>query len=99
MVNEELRKYLEENHPDSVIFDNPAFDNSVVGISTDGNLIYDIEQMTEELSKDDNISAEEALEFIDYNTVRILPYIYSTAKPIIVDFSIKELYNLDREER
>lgn len=93
MKNEILRNFLEENSPDSVIFDDPAFDNSIVGLSSEGNLVYDLQKMIEELATDDNISTDEAYEFIDYNTMRILPYISSNKKPIIVDFEFKELYN------
>ena len=93
MKNEMLRKFLEENSPDSVIFNDPAFDNSIVGLSSEGNLVYDLQKMIEELAENDKISTDEAHEFIDYNTMRILPYIASSKKPVIVDFEFKELYN------
>ena len=98
MINEEIREFLAEHSPESVIFDDPAYDNSIVGISTDGCLVYDFAKMVKELSQDDGISEEEALDFIEYNTVRILPYI-ATSRPIIVDFDIDELYTISREER
>lgn len=93
MVNEELRHFLQENSPDSIILNDPAFDNSIVGISSEYNLIYDLNKMIVELSEDNGISTDEAYEFIDQDTMRILPYIKESTKPVIVDFSFHELYN------
>lgn len=85
MINIELREYIESLNPYAVLFDNPAFDNSIIGISTSGNIIYDLKLMIEELATDDNITYEEAADFIDYNTIRALPYITEGDKPIICD--------------
>ena len=93
MKDEMLREFLRENFPESVIFDNPEFDNSIVGISSQGNLIYDLDRMVQELAEDDNISEDEAFEFIDQDTIRLLTYISQDTKPMIVDFNFKELYN------
>lgn len=93
MKNEELRKLLDTDYPDTILFDNPAYDNSIVGISTDGCLVYDFYKMAKELSEDDNITIEDAIEFIEYNAVRALPYVPYETRPIIVDFRFLELYN------
>lgn len=85
MVNTELREYIGDLNPAAVLFDNPAFDGSIIGISTSGNIIYDLELMVEELANDDNITYEEAADFISYNTIRALPYITEGDKPIICD--------------
>lgn len=49
----------------------------------DGRVIYDIEKMADELASDDNISTEEAMDFIDYNAIRSLPYAGEKA-PVVV---------------
>lgn len=74
-----------------IVFDNPDFDSAIIGISTDGcvvydyNLVvYDYNLMVEHLSLEDNMSREDAADFIDYNTIRTLPYIGHGA-PIIVN--------------
>lgn len=85
MINEELREYIKSLNPDAVLFDNPSFDNSITGISTEGNIIYDLESMVEELANDDKISYEESADFISYNTIRALSYITEGDKPIICD--------------
>ena len=70
-VNKEIRENLPE---DSIVFDNYAYDNSIIGVSTDGRVVYSYEKMVGELVKDEGISEMEAMEWIDYNTVRALPY-------------------------
>jgi len=83
MVNEKLRKYLFDNEYNSIIFDSPSFDNSIIGISSDDNLIYDYFLMIEELCEDENMSQDEAMDFIDYNTLRSIHYMSDGAIPII----------------
>ena len=80
MVKPEIRERLDEG---ALVFDNPAYDNSIIGKTFDGRAIYDIDKMAEELSEDDGISVEEAADFIGYNAVRSLPYAGEKA-PVVV---------------
>ena len=62
--------------PDSVVkFVDPSFDDAVVGITSDGRLVYDYDAMVRLLAAHDGMDEEAAAEFIDYNTVRSLPYV------------------------
>ena len=70
-VNLELRAELPE---DTIIFDNMSYDGSIVGVTTDGRVVYDYDKMVEELMQDEKWSYEDAVEWIDYNTIRALPY-------------------------
>ena len=79
-INMNIREILPEG---AIILDNSAFDNSIIGVTLDGRLIYDYDKMIEELIKDDGMSFDEAMEWIDYNTIRALPYAGSGA-PIII---------------
>ena len=67
---------------DIIYFTNPSYDSAFVGISTDGRAIYDFELMVKYLVNDWKMTEEEAQEFIQYNTVRALPYIGNS--PIII---------------
>ncbi len=87
-INEELRMDLDE---DAVVFDNPSFDQSIVGVTTDGRVVYDYEKMILELMKDDDITEEEAIEWIEYNTIRAIPYAGDMA-PIIAHMLKGGLY-------
>jgi hypothetical protein len=80
MVNQKVRDRLDD---DALVFDNPAYDNSIIGQTFDGRAIYDIDSMAEELSSDDEITLEEAMDFIDYNAIRSLPYAGDKA-PVVV---------------
>lgn len=80
MVRPEIRELLYDG---ALVFDNPAYDNSIIGQTFDGRAIYDIEAMAEELAADDGISLEDAMDFIDYNAVRSLPYAGENA-PVVV---------------
>lgn len=70
-VNLELREELPE---DAIIFDNMSYDGAIIGVTTDGRVVYDYDKMLEELAKDEEWTYEEAMEWIDYNTIRALPY-------------------------
>ena len=83
--NKDKRLELEE---DTIVFDNPNFDNSIIGITTDGKAVYDYDKMVAELMEDDNISEQEAIDFIEYNTIRAIPYAGEMA-PVIM-YSFKE---------
>jgi hypothetical protein len=80
MVKHEVRDRLDDG---ALVFENPAYDESIIGQTFDGRAIYDIEKMAEELSVDDGISIEEAMDFIDYNAIRSLPYAGNKA-PVVV---------------
>lgn len=84
MIDIEKRKQLP---PDALVFDNNSYDGSIIGTTLDGRVIYCLEMMIEELMEDEGISEEEAIEWIEYNTIRSLPYAGPKA-PLIV--SIEE---------
>lgn len=69
---------------DALRFENPSFDNSIVAVDYDGRLIYDYDLMVEELMKQDNMSGEEAIDFISYNILRSLDYMTDKKKPIVI---------------
>lgn len=80
-INKEIREALPE---DSLVFDNASYDNSIIGVSTDGRVIYSFNKMVKELMADDGCSELEAIEWIEYNTIRSLPYMGENA-PIICE--------------
>ena len=78
----------ETGHEDAVVFDGPDFDSAIIGVTTDGCVVYDYEKMVQKLQDDDGMTREEAIEFIDYNTIRALPYIKN---PPIVMYRLEDL--------
>lgn len=67
---------------DAVVFDCPAFDEAIIGTSTDDRVVYSYSKMIDCLMTNDGMEYEEAVEFIDYNTIRSLPYIENA--PIVM---------------
>ena len=85
----ELQAFLvERGDTESVFFTNPVFIDAIIGISDDGRIVYSYSKMVENLMLNDNMNYEDAIEFIEYNTVRSLPYMGEHA-PIIV-YSISD---------
>ena len=79
-VNQQLRDELPE---DAIVFDNMSYDGSIIGVTTDDRVVYSYDKMVEELMQDEEWSYEDAVEWIDYNTIRALPYAGENA-PIIM---------------
>lgn len=70
-------------YEDSIIFENPDYDSAIVGVSDNGEVIYDFDKMVEHLMAEEDMTAEEAADFISYNSIRSLPYVGEGA-PIIM---------------
>ena len=76
-------KLQELDFEETIILENPSYSTAITGISSNGNLIYDYDLMIEYLIEHDNMSYEDAVEFIDYNTIRAIDYM-GEFKPIIM---------------
>lgn len=81
MSNREILYDL--GYEDSVVFDNPDYDEAIIGVSHDGRVIYDMDLMIEHLMVHDGMTEMDAVDFIDYNTARSIPYAGECA-PIIM---------------
>lgn len=69
-------------YDDVAIFSNPDYASAFIGISEDNRAVYDYDKMVKYLVDKDGMNNIEAIEFIEYNTIRALPY-YENA-PIII---------------
>lgn len=79
-INPKVRELLP---PEAIVFNNPSFDNSILGVTFGGAVIYDFDAMVAEMMEDEDMSRGDVIDFIEYNTIRSLPYI-SEHTPIIV---------------
>lgn len=83
-MNQAIRDALcDMGHEEAVVFDGPDYDEAIVGVTDDGQVVYDYDAMVECLMKQDNIGRLEAIEFIEYNTMRALPYFENA--PIVMN--------------
>jgi hypothetical protein len=58
---------IDQADPEAIVWD--GFDEAIIGRDNVGRLVYDIDLMVETLTRDDEMSEEEAMEFLDYNTL------------------------------
>ena len=79
-INLEVRKLLPN---DAVVFENISYDNSIIGITFDGRVIYDYNLMVFELMNDEGWSYGDVIDWIEYNTLRSIPYAGDKA-PLVV---------------
>lgn len=81
---QDLKELLQElDKPNTIMFESPDYASAVIGLTDDDCLVYSYEKMIQHLVNGGGMSEEEAIEFIDYNTIRALPYA-GELKPIIV---------------
>lgn len=76
-------KLLEYGCDGAVYLTEPSYDDALVGVTHDGRAVYDFDMMVECLVSCDDMTSDEAAEFIDYNVIRALPYMGDMA-PIIM---------------
>lgn len=101
MEDKKLRKALEqyveeygfEEDELPIILDSHAYDGSIVGITESNRLVYDYEKMIQEFARDEGCSELEAQEWVDYNTMRAIPYM-GDKKPIVIVKTVEELLDI-----
>lgn len=80
MTNREILSDLDYEY--LLVFENPDYDDAIIGVSHDDRVIYDYDKMIVCLMREDNMSLEEAMDFIDYNTMNSL--CFESRGPIIM---------------
>lgn len=60
---------IEDLPPETIVFDSPSYETALIGISHDGRAIYDYDKMVAFLIYEDSMTEEEAIDFIEYNTI------------------------------
>lgn len=70
-------------YEDVLLLDSYSYDDALIGVTEDGRAVYDFNKMVAWLMETEGFSQEEAIEWIEYNTIRALPYMGPEA-PIIM---------------
>ncbi len=65
---------------------NYSYDSALIGVSEDNRAVYDFDLMIEWLMLEEGFGYEEAIEWIEYNTIRALPYMGDGAPIILYKF-------------
>ena len=64
----ELAKDSEALKPIGIDGSSEGYDEAVMGISTDGRLVYSVEKMIEITVRDSDMTEVDAIEWLEYNT-------------------------------
>lgn len=76
-------RVLDAGYEDVVLFSDFSYDDALIGITEDNRAVYDYNLMVDWLMRTEGWSYEDSVEWIDYNTIRALPYAGEGA-PIIM---------------
>lgn len=76
-------RVLDAGYEDVVLFSDFSYDDALIGITEDNRAVYDYNLMVDWLMRTEGWSYEDSVEWIDYNTIRALPYAGEDA-PIIM---------------
>lgn len=82
-TNDIKEMIIDNGYEDIIIFENPGYESAFIGISEDNRAVYDFDRMVEYLCENDGMEPMDAIEFIEYNTIRACGYMGENY-PIIV---------------
>ena len=86
-MSKQRDKLVELGFEDAMVFDGPDFDSAIIGTTQDGRVVYCYDLMLKKLVVEDFYTEEEAAEFIDFNTIRTIPYMGEKAPVVIFNIS------------
>ena len=86
MTHDELKEYLKEKYGGYSLFEPEHYDEGIIGITENGNVIYSYELLAESLMLHDDWSYEDAIEWLDYNTIRTIPYMGEFQPIMLMEF-------------
>lgn len=85
MSFEDIKQVLNElGFEDSIMFDNPNFETAIAGFTSEGRIVYDHHLMVEYLIKEQGLTKEQALDYIDHECEPSLIY-WGNKAPIIMN--------------
>lgn len=86
---EELKELLcSMDYEESIVLESPDYIEAFSGIDSQGRVVYSYRLMISSLMISDGMNYEDAIEFINYNTIRALPFMGDMAPLIIYDTTL-----------
>ena len=82
-------KLLENGYEGVKYLTDFSYDTALIGVTQDDRAVYDYDLMVEWLMEDQGFTEEEAVDWIDYNTIRALPYMGADG-PIVLHRFLEE---------
>lgn len=68
-----------------------SYDDALIGVTSSNQAVYDFDKMVKWLMDTEGFTYEDAVEWIEYNTIRSLPY-FGPHAPIVM-YSLEEYRN------
>ena len=97
MIDNYIRDYIAaEGHENAGVFNCPSYDGAIVGYTDEGAVVYDFELMVEEFCKENPESThDEAVEFINYNTLRTIQYMADNMIPPVIMYPLSRVIRVN----
>lgn len=67
-------KVRDAGYDDILLLANYSYDDALIGVTEDGRAVYDFDKMVAWLVDTEGFDQMEAIEWIEFNTIRALPY-------------------------
>lgn len=75
LENQTAKQILTNNgYSDIIVFENPSYDSALIGVSSDDRAVYSYNKMIEYLVAEENMTEEDAADFISFNTTSSLGF-------------------------
>ena len=84
------RERIAEINPDAVLFEEEYYDAAILGLDNEDRVVYDLNKMITAYMAANNADYIDAVEWIEYNTLRSLPYIEASARPVVLTLSFAD---------
>jgi hypothetical protein len=69
-----VERLADAGYEDIVTLENYSYDDALIGVTEDGRAVYDFDKMVAWLVENKGFTELDAIEWIEYNTIRALPY-------------------------
>lgn len=76
-------RLLDAGYEDITILSDYSYDDALIGVTEDGRAVYDYDKMIEWLMDKEGWTYNMAMDWVNYNTLRALPYMGADA-PIVI---------------
>lgn len=76
-------RLLDNGYDDVIFFTDFGYDSALIGVDVNNRAVYDYQKMIKWLVINEEFTDEEAADWIDYNTIRSLPYAGDNASIIM----------------
>ena len=85
-----LKEYLADTYGKGMLMlDGPEFDGGIIGVSDGGRLVYSYGKLVDALAEANGWSREDAVDWVEFNTLRSLPY-YGNAPVVVYDLDVDD---------